>query len=708
MLWVACCTRLYHMFKLNFSLKSCVLATLLLTPCASLASPENLSSYQSFTGLGFTPNAQVINTGDFQLSFSQGVPLQSTIAQLDDWYFGAGVFTGVEAGGRIVTQTYDCNSYIDNDCGIRDLSSSLKVQLPYVYDLTGLQLAAGLQDVGGATSTFNAAYLVADKTLEDYGLRFSAGYGKSEISLGIMDGPFGGVEWQPLPFAQLVGEYDASEFNATAKIFTPDGVLPYGIRASAHVELYTGHEMKDQSLWGINTSIPVVGYRSNSRKKLNQPEQETTKQYLASQVAKSKSTSLTSLQQALTNEGFINIQTGTHHNQLVVALENRRYNHNELDGVGVALGLIATNLSPDTLADMAGSNNSPVVNLLLLNNNIPVVRVSTTLDCYQDFLVTGELCEQTSFSSQYLNEYRKQTQWRHESINGGLGRSQIIFAPVMNYNIATEYGVFDYSIGLSTNLYTPLWQGAALDVRHILPLDDSDDYREDGIWVDQSLDNEIDRALIHQTFRLPIDIMTQFSAGYVYGGYLGGMNDTQWYSPEGNHGFGFQISEFKYKDDVDSYGREIKNKSTRLANYTYSKPEWNWQLSLRGGEYWRGDQGFEVTTTHWLGDTKLFAKYLNSEDEEFITMGISLPLTPWRDMKPGYLQVRGIDQYELSVQTRINDSQNHLNTGLGQFVELQHSLEREYLNRSRLTQAYFAANQQRMRNAYIRLLEQQQ
>ncbi len=695
------------MFRPNFSLQNCFLTALLLTPYASFASSSSFLSYQSFTGLGFTPNAQVIDTGDFHLSFSQGVPNQGTISQLDDWFIGAGILPGVEAGGRIVTQTYDCNSYFEPDCGIRDLSASAKAQLPYIHDLTGIQVAVGFQDIGGAASKFGAAYVVADKSFDAYGLRMSAGYGKSEISLGIMDGPFGGIEWQPFSFAQLAGEYDASAFNATAKIFTPENFLPYGIQTSAHVELYTGHKNIENTLWGVNTAIPLVGYNSNNRKRFKQSEQDSAKQVLTSQLAKSKSTSLTSLQQALKNEGFINIRTGIHQDQLVIALENRRYNHNEVDGVGVALGLIATNLSNDTLADTIGEESSPAINLLLLNNDIPVMRVSTTLGCYQNFLATGELCKQTSFSSTHLNEYRKQVQWLHHDINGGAGRSQLIFAPIMNYNIATEYGFLDYSNGLGSNLYTPLWQGSALDIRYILPLYNSDDYQDGGLWADQSLNNEIDRALIHQAFMLPFDIMTQFSAGYVYGGYLGGMNETQWYSPQGNHSVGFQVSSFKYKDEVDSNGYQIEDKATLLAHYTYSRPEWHWKLSLQGGEYWRGDQGYDITTTHWLGDSKIYAKYLSSEGEEFITLGISVPLTPWRDMTPRYLQVRGVDEYELSVQTRINQSSNSLNTGVGQLVKLQHSLAREYLNRDRLTPAYFSAHQQRMRNAYLRLLEQE-
>ncbi|WP_372377675.1 hypothetical protein ACBZ91_13875 [Vibrio natriegens] len=88
------------MFKPNFSWQSCITAVLLLGPCTSFASPDNLSSYQSFTGLGFTPNAQVIDTGDFHVSFSQGVPYEGAVAQLDDWFFGAGILPEVEAGGE--------------------------------------------------------------------------------------------------------------------------------------------------------------------------------------------------------------------------------------------------------------------------------------------------------------------------------------------------------------------------------------------------------------------------------------------------------------------------------------------------------------------------------------------------------------------------------------------------------------------------------
>ncbi|MFA0698308.1 hypothetical protein AB4585_26730, partial [Vibrio sp. 10N.222.49.C9] len=96
------------------------------------------------------------------------------------------------------------------------------------------------------------------------------------------------------------------------------------------------------------------------------------------------------------------------------------------------------------------------------------------------------------------------------------------------------YGFFDYSIGLGTNLYTPLWKGAAVDVRHILPIANSDDY-DDGYYESDALESEIDRALVHQAFRLPANTMTLFSAGLIRSDYYGGQNETQWYSTSGMH-----------------------------------------------------------------------------------------------------------------------------------------------------------------------------
>lgn len=245
----------------------------------------------------------------------------------------------------------------------------------------------------------------------------------------------------------------------------------------------------------------------------------------------------------------------------------------------------------------------------------------------------------------------------------------------------------------------------------MVPISESDDFKQGGLWHNQAYESKIDRALIHQAVKLPQNIISQFSAGYMMGDYWGGVNETQWYSPQGDHMLGFEVSKFIPTNDKDSYGHEVADKQSFIANYTYSLPEYNWQLGLQAGEYFQGDTGMRITSNHWLGDSRLTINYLTTKPknsntyEDFLGVSIAIPLTPWRDMKPGYVQVRGTDQFVYSLQTRVGENHNNINTGLGATSDLQHNITRQYENRGRLSPAYFEANIQRLRNAYIRYVK---
>ena len=688
---------------LTFSNIALTATTVFSLPLLANENIDSLSSHQSFTGLTNTPNAQVINTGDFNLYYGQGVPFQQGIGDLDNWVGSFGLFPGLEVGGRVVTKTYDCNIYTESDCGIRDLSASAKYQLPYIYDYTGINLAVGSQDIGGAANNFQTTYIVADKSFDFLPVRLSAGYGQSKIESGIMDGPFGGIEIQPFTFLQLTGEYDSTEFNSSIKAMTPKGLLPYDIRASVNYQVYTTREDTDHNIWGVSVSAPVVGYKDSQPYPQSHSKPEP-KQQLQSELASSEISGLTSLARRLEQEGFINIQIGKLDDSIVIALENRRYNRNQIDGAGVALGIITANSGQALKDDLAITTTSTKIDMIMLANGIPMLSIEADAQCYRQFLLTGIECKKLQLSTQNLTAKLDNAKWQHHKINNGLGRAQIIVSPAARYALATEYGVLDYSLALATNVYVPLWKGFAVDVRYLLPIDNSDDYEEDEIWGNNQFDNEIDRAVIHQAFRLPYNFMTQFSAGYIYGGYLGGANETVWYSPQGYHSVGIQMSQFTYKNDTDEFGNEMEDKGTLLGNYTLSIPEYNWQLELKAGEFWEGDRGFQATTNHWLGDVKVYASYLNSEDEQFVTAGVSFPLAFWRGMKPGYVQLKGIDEFNLSAQTRIGETHNQLNTGLGTTLDFQHSLARQYYNRNRFVPNYVESNVQRLRNAYLRYL----
>ncbi|QIR90023.1 hypothetical protein FQ332_01210 [Vibrio diabolicus] len=618
------------------------------------------------------------------------------------------MFDGLEAHGRIVTDDYTSNCFYD--CGdTRDLSMSFKYQVPHFWGSENLDFALGIQDLGGSANQFSTKYAVADYSFDFAPVRISAGYGLSDIGLGVMDGPFGGIEYQPLSFLQVSGEYDAVEFNSSVKLFTPQGTLPYDVTASLSYQLYSGHNTDEQNIWNAALSVPLfTGYtrsRDYSRNNL------TLMEKLSLEQNKAKEASISALVNALRNEGFVNIQIGLLNQTTVVALENRRYNHNQADGLGVAMGIISSHLGQNAVSEVGG--DSERIELFMLANQKPVVSVQANSTCYQSFINGSAACEDIKFTTRDLAEKLELVNWKTERVNSGALDSQLVFSPMVRHAVATEFGVYDYSFAMSSNLYTYLWSGAAVDVRHILPLAETDDYEKWGYFEDSAYENDIERAMLHQFFRLPyVDIANQVSIGLAKTDYIGARSESTWFSQSGAHALSLEMSYFQHVDEKDENGYETLDRQTSLARYTFSMPEWDWQFNATAGEFWRGDVGAKLTTSHWFEDIEVSAtyqvtKYKDTDEEQFVAVSVKLPLTPWRDMSPGLLQVRGNEAYDFNVMTRVGNDVNFLSDGQGDELIMDNSMLRRYFNRGRYGSDYFEENKIRLRNAYLRYLSTQ-
>ncbi|MGR2667459.1 YjbH domain-containing protein [Vibrio campbellii] len=669
---------------------------------------KTLPSNQSFTGLTLTPNAQSLEYGDFSFTYAQGLPYNTEIQDFDSLKFAFGILEGLEAQGRIVTDDYTSNCF--DDCGdMRDLSFSFKYQLPNFLSLDNVDLAFGVQDLGGSGNRFSTKYAVADYTFNDLPVRISAGYGQSDISLGVMDGPFGGIEYQPFDFVQLTGEYDAVEFNSSVKVFTPEELLPYDMTASLSYQIYSGHETDEQNMWNAALSIPLITDYTRSREYAR--NNVSLMEKLSLEQSKADNASISALVSALRNEGFMNIQIGTLNQSVVVALENRRYNHNQMDGLGVAMGIISSHFGPNSAQEMSLSSDR--VELMLLANQKPVVSVQTDATCYQSFVKGSAACDDIQFSTKNLSDKLELVEWKTERVNSGALDSQLVLSPMVRHGVATEFGVYDYSFAMSSNLYTFLWSGAAVDIRHILPLAESDDFEEGGYFEDSAYENEIERAMVHQFFRLPyVDVANQVSLGLVKTDYVGARSESAWFSPSGTHALGLEMSYFQHMDEKDKNGYANPDRQTFLTRYTFSMPEWDWQFNATAGEFWKGDVGAKFTTSHWFEDIEVSASYQvtkfnDTDEEQFVTVAVKLPLTPWRDMSPDLLQVRGNEAYDFNVSTRVGNDANYLSTGQGDELVMDNSMLRRYFNRGRYGRDYFEENKIRMRNAYLRYLSTQ-
>ncbi|HAS6437538.1 TPA: hypothetical protein GRR50_14340 [Vibrio parahaemolyticus] len=616
-----------------------------------------------------------------------------------------GLLEGLEAHGRIITTNYSANCFVDG-CGIRDLSMSFKYQIPNYWSIDNFNIAVGVEDFGGELSYFDAYYGVADYTLEDIPLRLSIGYGKSDNVLGVLDGSFGSIEYQPFDFVQFTGEYDSAEFNSSVKFFTPESLLPYDMTASLSYQVYSDHDTDDQAIWNAALSIPLITSYTRSRDYAR--GNGSLMERLALEQGKANNASISALITALRNEGFVNVKVSVSNDKVVVALENRRYNHNQVDGLGVALGIVSSHLGQNAAQDIGAASDQ--FELVMLANQKPVVSVLSNSNCYQSFVNGSASCDDIQFITRDLSERLDMVDWKTERVNSGTLDSQIVFSPMVRHGVATEYGVYDYSFAMSSNLYTYLWSGAAIDVRHILPLAESDDFEEGGYFEDSVYENEIERAMVHQFFRLPyVDIANQVSLGLVKSDYIGARSESAWFSQSGNHWLGLEMSYFQHQDEKDKNGYANPDRQTFLTRYTFSMPEWDWQFNATAGEFWKGDVGAKFTTSHWFEDIEVSASYQvtkfnDTDEEQFVTVSVKLPLTPWRDMSPSVIQVRGNEAYDFNVTTRVGNDYNYLAAGQGDELVMDNSMLRRYFNRGRYGQEYFEQNRQRIRNAYLRYL----
>ncbi|WP_273986717.1 YjbH domain-containing protein [Vibrio parahaemolyticus] len=672
---------------------------------ADLSNLQDLPSNQSFTGVIYTPNAQTLEYGLFRFTFAQGLPAEGVVQTSDSLNFSLGLLEGLEAHGRIITTNYSANCFVDG-CGIRDLSMSFKYQIPNYWSIDNFNIAVGVEDFGGELSYFDAYYGVADYTLEDIPLRLSIGYGKSDNVLGVLDGSFGSIEYQPFDFVQFTGEYDSAEFNSSVKFFTPESLLPYDMTASLSYQVYSDHDTDDQAIWNAALSIPLITSYTRSRDYAR--GNGSLMERLALEQGKANNASISALITALRNEGFVNVKVGVSNDKVVVALENRRYNHNQVDGLGVALGIVSSHLGQNAAQDIGAASDQ--FELVMLANQKPVVSVLSNSNCYQSFVNGSASCDDIQFITRDLSERLDMVDWKTERVNSGTLDSQIVFSPMVRHGVATEYGVYDYSFAMSSNLYTYLWSGAAIDVRHILPLAESDDFEEGGYFEDSVYENEIERAMVHQFFRLPyVDIANQVSLGLVKSDYIGARSESAWFSQSGNHWLGLEMSYFQHQDEKDKNGYANPDRQTFLTRYTFSMPEWDWQFNATAGEFWKGDVGAKFTTSHWFEDIEVSASYQvtkfnDTDEEQFVTVSVKLPLTPWRDMSPGVIQVRGNEAYDFNVTTRVGNDTNYLAAGQGDELVMDNSMLRRYFNRGRYGQEYFEQHKLRIRNAYLRYL----
>lgn len=723
-------------------------------------SVKNSYSMQAFTGVFNTPTAETVEYGTFAFSYSDNYFDQGTsglrengFQEAHDLKFGVGILPNVEVIGRLGTRCWTQNLY-EGACsdggGFRDLSGSIKWQIPYIPK-DWFNLAVGGQDIAGSVVKSKAYYVSASKEYSFASMgavRTSLGVASSDNAIGYMDGVIGSVEYQPWEVLQLAAEYDANAVNAGVKVFTPKAWLPTGWDLYLSAQLYSSDsEHNEQGTWfnaGVNIPLGLGSYFQRSNKQLSTVHQESRTELVSRDLEKATDVktellsekdsglrpneivllsdsssesdfasqlrglpdteSLKAFAAYLTDYGFESVSVGIKQQELdkrvVVRFENNLYNRDEQEAMDIVAALVRSHLDVDALVELTNYglivakvdvHASPFYGEKVADSNlegsdqkVPSKRVNTN----------NENGQESATKSWFAGLFSDDVDWVVKNEASAHFVPRFIFSPNTPSLIGTEYGAFDYQLGLSSNFQMSIWDGALIDIRHLSsPILSSDDF-EDGEYFERQygIKEGIDRRLFHQTFSLPYNLFTKFSYGRIGGQSDGLLNETRWASDNNLHRLSLLIGDYEDKS-VNSAGDKVYHQP-KLLKYRYRYRPLNWDMELTAGEYWNGDKGFTVRSLHWFGDVQVGLKYQRTkfddadggEEEDFLALGFSIPLNFKKSMRSNYgFQVRGVEQWNYYVETSLTEKNtgNHIKTGFGGEPFLYHNLDEAYFNRDR-------------------------
>lgn len=698
---------------------------------AGLAAP-------GYTGLGLTPSATPAAWGQVLAAHDQALPGLGFAAKGHSFGVAVGLLPGLEVSGRLATNDLNCNGYgLGSDPCIgpvqRDLSASFKLGHRITWSVlpgVGLSAALGANDLGGAATSYRSYYGVLGIDKEPWAVH--AGWARAVSDSAPLRGAFGSLAWRATDWLQLHAERIGARNWVGGKLLLPAAWRPAAVEPWVSVQRSLQDDGFTPRQWvGFGISIqldrpasprssatsstvpvadaPLPGTPAGRPADAPAPMPQRA-QRPAQQPASDAADWARRLAARLAKAGFEDISVGHQPatGWLRVDAENSGYAWNDLDALGVAMGLVAS--TPD----------APAAELVLRlrKRNLVVWQVAGSAVCIAHWLRGQAVAcpggQALRLQAGALAQARDggPIDWWVNKERASWLRPRLLLAPDIDSRVGTEYGSFDSTWGLGLTLQLPLWPGAHADFAHVQALGHSADYDPGQVFSDFRIDSQSYRLMLHQALGLAPGLDARLAAGRLFKKLDGGTAEVRWQPGQGQHRLGMELSHYSHVD-VDF------KKRSALASYRYFVAPLQTSLELQGGRFWHGDRGGMAATRHWFGDVsvalylrrshfpegspKLYSPYgngyVNAAGIEF-----SLPLTPRREHVGSLLQIRGTDRFSYGVQSVVGQkTSNKLTPWFGRFAPVPGGLAASVDNFDRASQAYLDSNLHRLREAWAEL-----
>jgi hypothetical protein len=657
-----------------------------------------------YTGALNTPTADVLDTGHAQMALTNNNPEKTRphpgVGGFGSLNLGFGVLPGLELVGRLAFEgDLQCNMYL-GDCrsSMRDLSVGGKYQLPLPFELPfKTRLAVGVTDVGGAATNFRQSYGVASSRIGFTDL--SLGYSRAASPDALMRGTFGSAVVHLRDDFQLVLEHDTRQARAGARYQLALTEQTRLLLSASTQRQAQGSEASSQqrTQFGValNFALEKAAQRSSQPppSAMAAPGTQTLPPAAAAlpqnsppptggvsgvgAVAPEPQLRADRLAAELRALGFTNIRVGlkaldtssTGESQAWwVIAEPLSWRKSQAQALGKVLG--AWLKQPGHAADS--------LTLALSYLQQPATAVfAARRDCLQAFGLGQDRCG-ASQALQVLSNTQlpgvEQVQWLVDGSNTDRLHPRLAFGPAMRYTVGTEYGLFDYALGLDTGWEIPLAKGLVWQGYHTTPLSNSTDFEPGKIFANSQLRRQVQTSVLTYVAQPLPRLWVQGSAGKLTPIDSGVQLDAHWFSENGR----LRVSGLA--------GRYPRNEhyvfKPQLAQLRYSVLPGRWFVEATAGQFFLHDQGFKLASNHWFDDYRL-SFYLRQSASpggyrmpktRFAGISVSIPFGPRESAQIGPLNLRTRDQWSLGLETKIGEDDNYLTGGYGLIPQLRHGL----------------------------------
>jgi hypothetical protein len=572
---------------------------------------------------------------------------------------------------------------------IGDLSASLSVRVLEEHEWTPA-IAVGFQDLGGAATHFASRYLVASKTW----------LGNSTVSLGIgsgkvLNGPFGGVGFGVGQWATLLGEYDGHAVNGGVRVF-PFPAFADRIGLQPRVDLVWRQGVGATLGAGFRTMIGGTGEALARKTALApaHPASAATAAAPAEPRRDARSPAAIATAQQLTAFGFENVRVavlgGAPASIMDVEYENRRFNRDELDALGIVMGVAAAHAPP----------NVQRMRVTIRRVNLRVVTVESDIGAFVAFVHDRLSDEEFARQLTFMDPPRAGRAQGDEAprLNPSPFRLDVFLRPRVEEQVLTELTDFSARVTALVDADMQLAPGLVLNARRGFPVTTTPGF------YPEIADPNADRLLLHQAIGIPLgdrwpltSAITQFSAGR-FGHYLVGFaNETDVSLAGGRVSLGSTVA-------ILGTTFRTLDSAMVLGNARLRLPVWDVTASLTAGRFRYGDTGASAQLARQFGSTALAFYVRSTSFAKVAGVSVALPLAPAKETAPGLLRLRAPDLYTQSLQSQILAQRNAIVSDVGVLLDTDHEIARVYRTRDLLQAVTVVAHVQTLKDAWRRWL----